>query len=99
MWMEMHPSWSFARRVYISAKSPGDGAEDGVSFVLVASRAKNSSLFMSTPSLKVSSPKRPLSGPPSMSQRCRHAPGTAHVQTVTPAHEHSTFRLIDGIVA
>src|SRR5258708_33940619 len=41
MWMDLHPSWSFARRVYIAAKSPGDGAEVVVSLGLVARRAKN----------------------------------------------------------
>src|SRR6202521_1409633 len=93
MWIEMHPSWSLARRVYTSANSPGEGAEVVGSLVDVARRAKNSSLFMSTPSRKVSSPNRTLSGTTSMSKRSRHALGRSAVESVTTANERFTLCL------
>ena len=62
MWMEMQPSWSFARRRYTSANSPGDGADVVGRELDAASRVKNWSLVMSTPSRNVSLPKRTLRG-------------------------------------
>jgi len=66
-WIEMQLSKSLASRLYTSANSPGEGADVVGSLVEVARRRKNSSLFMSTPSRKLCSPKRTFNGTTSMS--------------------------------
>src|SRR6266852_7501357 len=96
--MDMHPSCSWAKRRYTSAKSPGDGAEVVGSLVAVPRRRKNSSSVMSTRSRNVSFPKMTFSGTTSMPYLARHSSGRSAVESVTTAKRRVpvTFRLFDG---